>query len=134
MAPFDNWLTKFLIFFFQSFCFLWRINLQSFSKKYLFKKDFIYLCLDRGQGREKDWERNINVWLPLTHPLLGMWPATQICALTGYRTGDPLVCRSALYPLSYTSQGEILSNFKLKNKFCWGPNILKLDIDSISIQ
>ena len=37
-------------------------------------KDFIYLFLERGEGREKERERNINVWLPLatTHwPLLG---------------------------------------------------------------
>ena len=38
-------------------------------------------------------------------PLLGTWPATQACALTGNQTGDPLVCRPALQPLSYTSQG-----------------------------
>ena len=34
-------------------------------------------------GRE---ERNISVWLPLAHPLLGTWPATQACALMGIRT------------------------------------------------
>ena len=32
----------------------------------VFKRDFIYLFLDRGEGREK--ERNLNVWLPLTRP------------------------------------------------------------------
>ena len=26
-----------------------------------FKKDFIYLLLERGGGREKEWERNSNV-------------------------------------------------------------------------
>ena len=31
-----------------------------------FKKDFI-LFLDRGEEREKERERNINVWLPLMH-------------------------------------------------------------------
>ena len=49
---------------------------------YLFK-DFIYLSLDRGEGRKKDRERNINVWLPFTCPQLGTWPTTQACALTG---------------------------------------------------
>ena len=49
-------------------------------------------------------ERNINVWLPLTRPLLGTWPTTQSCALTGNWTSDPLVCRPALNPLSYTSR------------------------------
>ena len=52
-----------------------------------FFKDFIYLFLDRGVGREKERERNINVWLPLVHsrgpgpqprhvPWLGIEPAT----------------------------------------------------------
>ena len=37
----------------------------------LFKKDFIYLFLDRGEGREKEMERNINVCLSLMYLLLG---------------------------------------------------------------
>ena len=45
------------------------------------------------------------MWLPLTLPLLGSWPATQACALTGNRTSDPLVHKPALSPLNYTSQG-----------------------------
>ena len=48
-----------------------------------FKKYFIYLFLERGEGKEKERERNINVWLSLEHPLLGTWPTTQACALTG---------------------------------------------------
>ena len=44
--------------------------------------------------------------LPLTHPTLGTWPTTQACALTGTQTGDPLVLRPALNPLSHTSQGS----------------------------
>ena len=39
-------------------------------KNYL-KKDFIYLLLERGEGREKERERNIKVLLPLVRPLLG---------------------------------------------------------------
>ena len=64
-----------------------------------------YLFLERREGKEKERERNINVWLPLLHPLLGTWPATQACALTGNRTGDPLAYRPALKPLSHSSQG-----------------------------
>ena len=30
-----------------------------------FLKDFIYLFSERGEGRQKERERNINVWLPL---------------------------------------------------------------------
>ena len=47
----------------------------------LFLKDLIYLSLEGGEGREKERERNILVWLPLTHPLLGT--ETAACALTG---------------------------------------------------
>ena len=55
---------------------------------------------------EKERERNINVWLPLKQPLMGAWPATQACALTENRTGNPLVLRPTLNPLSNTSQGS----------------------------
>ena len=48
-----------------------------------FFKDFIYLFLERGEGREKERERNISVWLPLMYPPLGTWPPTQECALIG---------------------------------------------------
>ena len=71
-----------------------------------FLKIFIYLFLERGEGREKEWERNLSVWLPRMCPLLGTWPTTQACALTGNQTSDPLVCRPALNPLSHTSQGK----------------------------
>ena len=74
---------------------------------FFFLKDFIYLIIKRGAGREKEREKNINVWLPLTRPLLGTWPATQACALTGNGTGNPLVLRLALKPLSHTSQGAL---------------------------
>ena len=52
--------------------------------------------------REKERERNMNVWLLLARPSLGTWPATQVCALIENRTGDP-DHRLALSPLSYTS-------------------------------
>ena len=74
---------------------------------FIFFKDFIYLFLERGEEKEKDRERNIHVLLPLECPLLGTWPATQACALTGNGTGDPLVCRLVLHPLSHTSQGPM---------------------------
>ena len=37
----------------------------------MFFLDFIYLFLERGEGREKKRERNINVWLPLVRPPTG---------------------------------------------------------------
>ena len=80
---------------------------------FIFLKYFIYLFLDRREGGEKERERNINVWLLLELPLLGTWPATQACALTGNRTGDPLVCRRMLNPLSYTNQSMFIYFLKL---------------------
>ena len=71
----------------------------------LFFKTF-YLFIFRERGREGEREAAINVWLPLMHPPLGTWPTIQACALTGNQTGDPLVRRLALSPLSYTSQGQ----------------------------
>ena len=80
----------------------------SVSQTLIFKKYFIYLFLDRGEGKENERERNIHVWLPLAHPPRGgpTWPATQACALTGNRTSVPLVHRLMLNPLSHTSQGS----------------------------
>ena len=38
-------------------------------------------------------------------PLLGVWPTTQACALTGNQTGNTLVHRLVLNPLNHTSWG-----------------------------
>ena len=54
-------------------------NISFFKNNYL----FIYLFLERKKGSEKEGERNISVRLPLMHHLLGTWPTTQSCALTG---------------------------------------------------
>ena len=61
----------------------------------------------REMGREGEREERNMDWLPLTHPQLGTWPATQACALTGNGIGDPLVSRLAFSPPSHTSQGQI---------------------------
>ena len=72
---------------------------------YLFKDLFIYLFLDRvGRKGEKEGEKHQCV-VASHAPLLGTWPETQACALTGNQTGDPLVYKPALNPLSHTSQG-----------------------------
>ena len=94
---------------------LFHMQVSSFPKAI----DFIYLFLERGDRRE----RNINVWLLLTHPLLGTWLVNQACALTGNWTGDPLVRRPALNPLSYTSQGK---NRKFWNLVITGCEVQKV--------
>ena len=78
-----------------------------------FLKDYIYLFLEKGEGREKERERNIDMWeihwLVASHTAqMGTWPATQACTLTGNRTSNLSVCRQPLSPLSHTSQGEPL--------------------------
>ena len=67
---------------------------------------FLELFLERGEVREKERERNINMWFPLAHPLLGTWPTTQAHALTGNQTSDPLLPSLVLNPLSHSSQGQ----------------------------
>ena len=62
-------------------------------------------------------ERNIINWLPLAHPQLGTWPATQACALTGNRTGNLTVHRLVLNPLSHISQGEISKILKKRKRW-----------------
>ena len=88
-----------------------RTRIQFTENSFLY---FIYLFLDRREWREKEKERNINVWLPLMHPLLGTWLTTQACALTGNWTSDPLVHRPALNPLSHTSQGQFTKFYTLQ--------------------
>ena len=55
-------------------------------------------------------ERNSNP-LPLSSPLLGTWPATQACTLTGNGTSNLSVRRLALNSLGRTSQGDMISYF-----------------------
>ena len=77
-----------------------------------------YLFVFRERGREGERERNINVWLPLTRPLLGPQPAFQPCALTGNQAGNPLIYRPALNPLSHTSQGKCSYTGEWKSDLC----------------
>ena len=78
------------------------------------KKYFIYLFLERRERREKEGERNINVQLIASHvPPTGDLAATQACALTGNRTGNPMVHRLGLNLLSHTSWGKTLASLFL---------------------
>ena len=98
------------------------------NNSYFFKKDFIYFQRE-GKGRRKRGRAtSMYDWLPLVRPLLGTWPVTQACALTGNRTGNPLVRRPALSPLSHTSQGttftDTIETVPFYN-FLWNINFLK---------
>ena len=81
---------------------------------FFFKKNILFIYFQReekgGKKRGREtlmYERNID-WLPLAHPQLGIWPATQACALTGNWTSNLSVSRLVLNLLSYTSQGFLL--------------------------
>ena len=84
------------------------VNETHLLTSWSFLKRFYLFIFREGEGKEKERERNINVWLLLAQPLLGTWPATQACALTGNQTGDPLVRRLVLNPLSHTHQDYLL--------------------------
>ena len=67
--------------------FYYKVNI-CYPHLFGFFKDLIYLFLERGEGNEKEQERNINAQLPLLCPPLGTWPQTQACALTWNGTSD----------------------------------------------
>ena len=64
-----------------------------------FKKDFVYLLLERGEGREKERERNISQ-VPLAHPHRnsGMCPDPE-------SNWPPFGLRLVLDPLCHTCWG-----------------------------
>ena len=61
---------------------MWRENPDFLVKMLGFKK-ILFIYFQRGEGREKERERNISVLLSLVRPLLGTWPTTQACAQMG---------------------------------------------------
>ena len=65
---------------------------------------FLYLFLERGREAKREGEKHNQ--LPLACPQQETWASTQAYALTGNRTGDPLVHRMTPNPLSHTSQGS----------------------------
>ena len=75
-----------------------------FFKVLYFKILFIFIFREKGKEGEREEGKHKCV-VASQYPLLGTWPATQACALTGNQTGDPLVPKPVLNPLSRTSQG-----------------------------
>ena len=74
-----------------------------------FLKDFIYLFLERGEGREKKMERNISVWLPLAHAWIGDLACNP--GMCSDWECNHLVCRVAFNPQSHSSRGCFLYFF-----------------------
>ena len=66
-------------------------------------KEFLFIFREGKGGRQR--RRETVMCGCLEHPLLGIWPATQACALTGNRTSYISVRTLAFCPLSHTSQG-----------------------------
>ena len=65
----------------------------------------MYLFLER-EGRKRGREASMCGCLSNTPTRDLTWPTTQACALTGTPTGDPLVHRPVLNPLSHSSHGR----------------------------
>ena len=61
---------------------------------FFFKVLFTSFFLERGREGEREEEKHQCV--PLIHPQLETWPTTQVCALTGDPTNNPLGHRPAL--------------------------------------
>ena len=75
---------------------------------FFFLKQRFYLFLDKGEGREKERERNINV-VASHAPTTGGLPRNPGKCSDWESTGDPLVLRAVLNPLSHISQGPFLN-------------------------
>ena len=83
----------------QNFCAIfWIVSLTCLSAA-CFLKVFYFIFLERGKGREKMKERNINV-------RENYRSVSQACALTRNWTSDLLLCGTTPNQLSHTSQGS----------------------------
>ena len=94
-------------------------NNENWILEHCFKRFYLFIFREGNGGRKKE----TSMWLPLACPLLGTGPETQACAPTGNRTGDSLVPRSMLNPLSYNSQRkylQILTTQSMCSQMLWG--------------
>ena len=75
---------------------------------YLFFIFFLrfYLFLERGREGGREGEKNQCVVSSLTLPL-GIWPATQACALDWESNRQPFDLQAGTQPLSHVSQGSM---------------------------
>ena len=65
----------------------------------------LYLFIFKRAGKEG--RTSVCGCLSHARPCLETWPATQACPMTGNWTGNSLVCRPVLSPLSHTSQSSV---------------------------
>ena len=77
---------------------------EGFSFIFLIK-DFMYLFLEKGEGREKERERNISVRQKHGSVAFRTCPVTQARALARNRTRDLFLGRTPPNRLSHTGQG-----------------------------
>ena len=73
--------------------------------RFLKKILFIYLFLEREEGKERGTKTSMCGCLSCI-PYWGLVPQPRNIPWTGNRTGDTLICRPVLDPLSHTSQGK----------------------------
>ena len=68
-----------------------------------FKRFYLFIFREGTGGREGEKHQCV---IASHVPLTGTWSEIQTCTLTGNQTGNTLVRRPALSPLSHTSQGQ----------------------------
>ena len=87
-------------------------------------KDFICF-LERGEGKEKERQRHISVWVPLTPSLLGTWPETQTCALDWESNQRPFDSQACTQSTELHQPGLTFNIFMeaetLKGRHAWAP-------------
>ena len=83
---------------------------------FYFLRFYLFICRERGKEGQREGEKHQSVGAFHTL-LLGTSPATQACTLTGNRTGNPLVRRLVLNPLSHTSQDA--GSFFFTTPYCF---------------
>ena len=79
-----------------------------FFKIIIFSKIiYLFILWQRGREGEREGEKHPCVVASRVPPTREPGPQPRyVCALTGNRTGDPVVLRLALNPLSHTRQGS----------------------------
>ena len=75
----------------------------------LFYRFYLFIFREGKTGRKRD--RNISVWLSLTHPSLGTWPATQACALDRASNQQPFASQASTQPTKPHQPGHYFHIF-----------------------